>query len=40
MRNLLTFLMLFAAAVAQAANAPTVLVFGDSLSAGYGIDVH
>ena len=31
--------MLFAAAVAQAANAPTVLVFGDSLSAGYGIDV-
>ena len=31
--------MLFAAAVAQAADAPTVLVFGDSLSAGYGIDV-
>ncbi len=31
--------MLFAAAVAQAATAPTVLVFGDSLSAGYGIDV-
>jgi acyl-CoA thioesterase-1 len=39
MRNLLTFLMLFAAAAAQAASAPTVLVFGDSLSAGYGIDV-
>ncbi|MCH8335203.1 MAG: arylesterase [Proteobacteria bacterium] len=39
MRNLLTFLMLFAAAAGQAANAPTVLVFGDSLSAGYGIDV-
>jgi acyl-CoA thioesterase-1 len=36
MRNLLTFLMLFAA---TAAGAPTVLVFGDSLSAGYGIDV-
>jgi acyl-CoA thioesterase-1 len=39
MRNLLTFLMLFAATAAQAATAPTVLVFGDSLSAGYGIDV-
>jgi acyl-CoA thioesterase-1 len=39
MRNLLTFLMLFAAAAAQAATAPTVMVFGDSLSAGYGIDV-
>ena len=32
--------MLFAAAAAQAASAPTVLVFGDSLSAGYGIDVN
>ena len=31
--------MLFATAAAQAANVPTVLVFGDSLSAGYGIDV-
>jgi len=31
--------MLFATAAAQAAIAPTVLVFGDSLSAGYGIDV-
>ena len=32
--------MLFAAAAAQAATAPTVLVFGDSLSAGYGIDIN
>jgi acyl-CoA thioesterase-1 len=40
MRNLLTFLMLFAAVAAQAASAPTVLVFGDSLSAGYGIDIN
>jgi acyl-CoA thioesterase-1 len=40
MRNLLTFLMLFAAAAAQSASAPTVLVFGDSLSAGYGIDIN
>ena len=31
--------MLFAAAATQGATAPTVLVFGDSLSAGYGIDV-
>ncbi len=31
--------MLTVSAAAQAANAPTVLVFGDSLSAGYGIDV-
>ncbi len=31
--------MIIAAAATQAANAPTVLVFGDSLSAGYGIDV-
>ena len=35
----MTFLLLSAIAAAQAANAPTVLVFGDSLSAGYGIDV-
>jgi acyl-CoA thioesterase-1 len=39
MRKFLTFLVFFAAAAAQAANAPTVLVFGDSLSAGYGMDV-
>ncbi len=32
--------MLFAAAAAQSASAPTVLVFGDSLSAGYGIDIN
>lgn len=31
--------MLIAAAATQAASVPTVLVFGDSLSAGYGIDV-
>lgn len=31
--------MLITAAVAHAANPPTVLVFGDSLSAGYGVDV-
>ena len=31
--------MLTTAAVAHAANPPTVLVFGDSLSAGYGVDV-
>ncbi len=38
----LTFFLLLACsalAPAQGANAPTVLVFGDSLSAGYGIDV-
>lgn len=39
MRNFLVFLTLLAAAAAQAAGVPTVLVFGDSLSAGYGIDV-
>lgn len=39
MRNLLTFFLLFAAAAGQAANTPTVLVFGDSLSAGYGLDI-
>jgi acyl-CoA thioesterase-1 len=39
MRKIFTFLMFLAAAAAQAANTPTVLVFGDSLSAGYGIDV-
>ena len=38
----LTFLSLFAftaSVPAQGASVPTVLVFGDSLSAGYGIDV-
>lgn len=39
MRILFTLFALFAAAATQAAVAPTVLVFGDSLSAGYGIDV-
>jgi acyl-CoA thioesterase-1 len=32
-------LVLFLAAAADGAEPPTVLVFGDSLSAGYGIDV-
>ena len=32
-------MLLITATAAHAANVPTVLVFGDSLSAGYGIDV-
>jgi acyl-CoA thioesterase I len=36
---LLYLLMLLAASAAAGAGTPTVLVFGDSLSAGYGIDV-
>ncbi|MGB5490947.1 MAG: arylesterase [Woeseiaceae bacterium] len=39
MRRLLTLLILLIAANAQGTRPPTVLVFGDSLSAGYGIDV-
>ena len=39
MRLFLTFFLLVVTAPALAANTPTVLVFGDSLSAGYGIDV-
>jgi len=39
MRKLLTFLLFLIAIPAGSAEAPTVLVFGDSLSAGYGIDV-
>ena len=39
MRIFLILLILVAAAPLEAADAPTVLVFGDSLSAGYGIDV-
>jgi acyl-CoA thioesterase-1 len=39
MRKILTFLLLISTTAAHAANVPTVLVFGDSLSAGYGIDV-
>ena len=31
--------MLITAAASHAASAPTVLVFGDSLSAGYGVDI-
>ena len=40
MRKLLSLMLLLAAAAtAPGAAAPTILVFGDSLSAGYGIDV-
>ena len=39
MRNILAFFVFFLTAGAQSADAPAVLVFGDSLSAGYGIDV-
>jgi acyl-CoA thioesterase-1 len=39
MRRILTFVLFLVAAASQAASVPTVLVFGDSLSAGYGIDV-
>ena len=39
MRKKLILALLFVTAPAQAADVPTVLVFGDSLSAGYGIDV-
>ena len=39
MRKLLTLIILLVAAGAQASGQPTVLIFGDSLSAGYGIDV-
>jgi acyl-CoA thioesterase-1 len=39
MRRLLTLFVLLIAAGAQGSQPPTVLVFGDSLSAGYGIDV-
>jgi acyl-CoA thioesterase-1 len=38
MRKLYTFLLLISAAFVQADDAPTVIVFGDSLSAGYGVD--
>jgi acyl-CoA thioesterase-1 len=38
MRLLITFFLLVSGA-AQSANAPTVLIFGDSLSAGFGMDV-
>jgi acyl-CoA thioesterase-1 len=39
MRRLLTLVVLLVSASAFAAEQPTVLIFGDSLSAGYGIDV-
>ena len=39
MLRFLAFLIVFLAATAESAEPPTVLVFGDSLSAGYGIDV-
>ncbi|NNF40405.1 MAG: arylesterase [Woeseiaceae bacterium] len=39
MRKLFALCVVMMTAVAPAAETPTVLVFGDSLSAGYGIDV-
>jgi acyl-CoA thioesterase-1 len=39
MRRLIAFVVLLLASAANSADAPTVLVFGDSLSAGYGINV-
>ena len=39
MRKILTLFVLLAAAPGFSAEQPTVLIFGDSLSAGYGIDV-
>lgn len=39
MRKILTLVVLLVATNAQATDAPTVLIFGDSLSAGFGIDV-
>ena len=38
MRKLYSFLLLISAAFVHADDAPTVIVFGDSLSAGYGVD--
>jgi acyl-CoA thioesterase-1 len=39
MRRLLTLFLCLVAVAANSAGGPTVLVFGDSLSAGYGLDV-
>ncbi|MEJ2127954.1 MAG: arylesterase [Woeseiaceae bacterium] len=39
MRRLFAFFVVFLATATNGAEPPTVLVFGDSLSAGYGIDV-
>jgi acyl-CoA thioesterase-1 len=39
MRRFVAFLLLLSSALSGGTEVPTVLVFGDSLSAGYGIDV-
>lgn len=39
MRRIFAFLLLLACVQSHGSEAPTVLIFGDSLSAGYGIDV-
>ena len=39
MRKILSLFVLLLCTAGHAADAPTVLIFGDSLSAGYGIDV-
>ncbi len=39
MRIILSFLILLLASGAESSEPPTVLIFGDSLSAGYGIEV-
>jgi acyl-CoA thioesterase-1 len=39
MRIVISFLWLLFAANAQSSQAPTILIFGDSLSAGYGLEV-
>ena len=39
MRKIIAFVVFLLTASVNASDAPTVLVFGDSLSAGYGIDV-
>jgi acyl-CoA thioesterase-1 len=39
MRLFIAFFLVFAGGQSPASDAPTVLVLGDSLSAGYGIDV-
>jgi acyl-CoA thioesterase-1 len=39
MRKLLSLLLVLGAVAAQSTPVPTIVVFGDSLSAGYGIDV-
>lgn len=39
MRKLITFLVLLLTTTSYGVGSPTVLVFGDSLSSGYGIDI-